>query len=220
MGSTIAAWSEPPWGMPGRAAFLGWRYFRRGDRSPRRPVRRGLVLVGHSAARSPRRSEAGQAGPGAAAFLTEELVVLLLLLLIAENPPTAMTSQVMGNDGRALLASRADLSALACWPTRTDRGGRTATAARKFAITADGMREIEASRADADRAMERLSHLGEHAERHRAPSIERAAMNLFTAVGQRMRSGGAGGPADEMDQDLPHRIAEILDEAARKIERL
>ena len=54
------------------------------------------------------------------------------------------------------------------------------------------------------------------AERHRAPSIERAAMNLFTAVGQRMRDGADG---DETG-DLPHRIAAILDEAAQKIERL
>ena len=41
-------------------------------------------------------------------------------------------------------------------------------------------------------------------------------MNLFTAIGQRMRDGAGEDGADE----LPHRIAEILDEAARKIERL
>ena len=62
--------------------------------------------------------------------------------------------------------------------------------------------------------MDRLTGLGEHAERHRAPSIERAAINLFTAVGQRMTAGRRGA------SDLPHSIAEILDEAAQQIERL
>ena len=74
----------------------------------------------------------------------------------------------------------------------------------------------EAAAEEAGRAMDRLTGLAEHAERHRAPSIERAAMSLFTAVGQRMRDGAGEDGFDE----LPHRIAEILDEAAQKIERL
>jgi DNA-binding PadR family transcriptional regulator len=86
---------------------------------------------------------------------------------------------------------------------------------RKFAITPAGEAALADEAAEATRVMDRLSELGEHAERHRAPSIERAAMNLFTAVGQRIRDGG--GVAGE---DLPHRIAEILDEAAQRIERL
>ena len=87
---------------------------------------------------------------------------------------------------------------------------------RKFAITPAGEQELADKEQDATAAMERLTGLAEHAERHRAPSIERAAMNLFTAVGQRMRDGADG---DETG-DLPHRIAAILDEAAQKIERL
>lgn len=85
---------------------------------------------------------------------------------------------------------------------------------RKFAITAAGEQELADNADDLARVMEQLAGLAEHAERHRAPSIERATANLFTAVGQRMREGG--GEAE----DLPHRIAEILDEAAQKIERL
>jgi DNA-binding PadR family transcriptional regulator len=84
---------------------------------------------------------------------------------------------------------------------------------RKFAITEAGTQALEAAKAEAEQAMERLTGIGERAERHRAPSVERAAMNLFTAVGQRMKR-----PGD--DEDLPHRIAEILDEAAQKVERL
>ena len=87
---------------------------------------------------------------------------------------------------------------------------------RKFAITPAGEAVLAEQAEEAKQAMERLAALGEHAERGRAPSIERAAANLFTAVGQRMRDGWTGEEAEE----LPHRIAEILDEAAQKIERL
>jgi DNA-binding PadR family transcriptional regulator len=84
---------------------------------------------------------------------------------------------------------------------------------RKFAITGPGEGVLAEEAEEAGRAMERLTGLAEHAERGRSPSIERAAVNLFTAVGQRMTGGSEDG-------DLPHRIAEILDEAAQKIERL
>jgi DNA-binding PadR family transcriptional regulator len=87
---------------------------------------------------------------------------------------------------------------------------------RKFAITPAGEAVLTEEAEEAARVMERLTSLGEHAERGRAPSIERAAANLFTAVGQRMRDG----LTSEEAGDLPHRIAEILDEAAQRIERL
>ena len=85
---------------------------------------------------------------------------------------------------------------------------------RKFAITEAGAAALAADDDEARRTMERLIELGQRAERHRAPSIERAAASLFTAVGQRMTDDAGE------DEELPHRIAEILDEAARKIERL
>jgi DNA-binding PadR family transcriptional regulator len=87
---------------------------------------------------------------------------------------------------------------------------------RKFAVTDAGTAALAAAEEDARQAMDRLNALGEDADRRRAPSIDRAGMNLFTAVGQKMRDGWSG----EGGEDLPHRIAEILDEAAQKIERL
>ena len=84
---------------------------------------------------------------------------------------------------------------------------------RKFGITEAGTAELEASDAEAGEAMARLTGLGEHADRHRAPSIERASVSLFTAVAQRMAQGSE-------EEGLAHRIAEILDEAAQKVERL
>jgi len=83
---------------------------------------------------------------------------------------------------------------------------------RSFAITDAGRAVLEAEREQADAAMERLTGLGERAERRRSPSIERGAANLFMAVAQRMRG--------EREEDLAHRIAAILDEAAQRIERL
>ncbi|MEO6040353.1 MAG: PadR family transcriptional regulator [Croceibacterium sp.] len=83
---------------------------------------------------------------------------------------------------------------------------------RKFAITEAGTRALETAAGDAEAAMTRLKELGERAERHRSPPVERAAFNLFAAISGRMNQGG--------DDELPHQIAEILDEAVRKIERL
>jgi len=85
---------------------------------------------------------------------------------------------------------------------------------RQFAITQAG-EEVLADEANAAaEAYRRLAELGENAERGREPSLERASANLFTAVAQRMHAG------DEGEDDLAHRIAEILDEAAQRIERL
>ena len=85
---------------------------------------------------------------------------------------------------------------------------------RKFAITSAGEAVLQEEAEAAAAAMERLTGLGERAQRHRSPSIERAAFGLFTAVGQRMSNNRIE------NDDLPHKIAEILDEAAQKIERL
>lgn len=83
-----------------------------------------------------------------------------------------------------------------------------------FAITEAGQAVLDEEAEAAAEAYERLVELGERAERGREPSIERASVNLFTAVAQRIRVG------DEGEDDLAHRIAAILDEAAQKIERL
>jgi len=83
---------------------------------------------------------------------------------------------------------------------------------RKFAITEAGRAVLAEEAEAADAALERLKDLGERAERHRAPPVERAAFNLFAAVSQRMGKGG--------EDELAHQVAEILDEAAQRIERL
>jgi DNA-binding PadR family transcriptional regulator len=159
----------------------------------------------------------GGRGRGRRGQFGREELRLLLLQLIAEQPRhgydliKAMEDRSSGHYSPSpgvvypALAMLADEGLIAEQASEDQR--------RKFAITEDGTKALEAAAIEAEQAMDRLTGLAERAERHRAPSVERAAMNLFTAVGQRLK-----GPGD--DADLPHRIAEILDEAAQKIERL
>ena len=86
--------------------------------------------------------------------------------------------------------------------------------ARKiFGATEAGRKEIEERRVEFTGLMERLKGLAEEGERTSAPPLKRALGNLFHAVRNRMAAG-------EFDRETVHQIAEILDEAARKIERL
>jgi DNA-binding PadR family transcriptional regulator len=160
----------------------------------------------------------GRRGPGRGRLFAREELRWLLLSLIAEEPRhgydliKAMEERSGGHYSPSPGVIYPALSLLAdegLIAEQDSEGQR-----RKFAITAAGREALGQGQAEAVAAMERLSELGAHAEQHRAPSIERAAMNLFTAVGQRMRAGPGEG------QDLAHRIAAILDEAAQRIERL
>jgi DNA-binding PadR family transcriptional regulator len=90
---------------------------------------------------------------------------------------------------------------------RTDASPRKA-----FAITAAGAAELAERGAEADALIARLTALNEQDEGHRAPPIARAVGNLFSAL--RHRAQG------DWDRETVHQVAEILDEAARKIERL
>ena len=141
---------------------------------------------------------------------------LVLLKLIAEQPRhgydliKALEEQSGGHYSPSpgviypALAMLADEALIAEQATEDQR--------RQFAITGAGKALLEEEAEQVEAAFARLAELSERSERHRAPSIERAAANLFMALTQRMRG--------ERDEDLPHRIAEILDEAARRIERL
>jgi DNA-binding PadR family transcriptional regulator len=86
------------------------------------------------------------------------------------------------------------------------------TPRKAFAATEAGRAELADRAAEADAWLERLRALDGERESHRAPPIGRAVGNLFAALRGRAETG--------FDRDTIHRIAEILDEAARKIERL
>lgn len=86
-------------------------------------------------------------------------------------------------------------------------------ARKSFAVTEAGQAEL-ADRAEEYQAIvERLKALAEEREKHSAPQLKRAMGNLFMAVKNRAM-------ADGFDRDVLHQIADILDEAARKIERM
>ena len=83
---------------------------------------------------------------------------------------------------------------------------------KAFAITAAGEVELSARTEEAEALVARLVALNEDDDAHRAPPIGRAVGNLFAALRGRAQGG--------FDTETVHQVAEILDEAARKIERL
>ena len=83
---------------------------------------------------------------------------------------------------------------------------------KAFAITPKGETELSSRSDEAEALVARLVALNEADDAHRAPPIGRAVGNLFAALRGRAQSG--------FDTETVHQVAEILDEAARKIERL
>ncbi len=83
---------------------------------------------------------------------------------------------------------------------------------RRFEITEDGKQLLEEEKERLDDLLQRVEDIASKAERNHSPQIERASANLFMAVKHRMQQGGK--------EDLAQEIAEILDEAAQKVERL
>lgn len=87
-------------------------------------------------------------------------------------------------------------------------------ARKAFRITDAGIAELAEKRNEADALLARLSEAGEQREqRGGGPQIGRAVGNLMAAMAHRLASG-------DTDAEFKHRVAEILDEAAQKIERL
>ena len=91
--------------------------------------------------------------------------------------------------------------------------GEAAGSRRNFALTDAGRTELAAQQAIADAAFQRLSDMAGETRRTDPAPVRRAMMNLRTAAIQRLTSGEGG-------NEVAFRIAEILDEAARTIERL
>lgn len=90
----------------------------------------------------------------------------------------------------------------------------TEGARKAFRITDAGVAELAEKRDEVDALLARLSEAGEEREqRAGGPQIGRAVGNLMAAMAHRLASG-------ETDAEFKHQVAEILDEAARKIERL
>jgi len=86
-------------------------------------------------------------------------------------------------------------------------------AKKLFAITDAGRAELEANSAIVDAALARLTAVGEETQRTDSASVRRAMGNLRQVLMNRLGDRDLG-------NDALHDIVELIDEAARKIERL
>lgn len=84
---------------------------------------------------------------------------------------------------------------------------------KAFAVTDAGRAELRGKDAELDAILGRLKALGEQRDRADSPPVRRAMGNLHAAVRNRVMAQG-------FDTETAHAIADILDEAARRIERL
>ena len=164
------------------------------------------------------RSGPGRRGPGGRGrmFGSGELR-LALLGLIAEAPRhgyeliKAIEELSGGNYAPSPGVVYPTLSLLTDEGVIEDQAGEGAR--KSFAATAAGRAELGERQNEYDAIITRLKDLAEESERTSAPPLKRAMGNLFHAVKNRMAAG-------DFDRETVHGIAEILDEAARKIERL
>lgn len=149
-------------------------------------------------------------------FAGEELK-LMVLAMLAESAPQHGYQLIRGfaeKSGEAYVPSPGVL-----YPLLTmlqDMGlvdeapgeGRT----RSVTLSDAGRAELAKGRDAADAAFARLSAIAEEAGRSNAAPIRRAMMNLRAASIQRMSAANA-------DNQTAFAIADLIDEAARKIER-
>lgn len=181
--------------------------------------RRGFGGSGFGGGRSRHGSDewgGGRGGRGRSRLFGPGELRLLLLHLVAESP----------RHGYDLIRSIEDMtggnyapSPGIVYPTLsllTDEGVASELAgegSRKSFAATDAGREELAKRADELAALiERVKSIAA-SEPRSAPPIGRAVANLMAAL-----RGRAG--AGELDKETIHQIADILDDAARKIERL
>jgi DNA-binding PadR family transcriptional regulator len=85
-------------------------------------------------------------------------------------------------------------------------------AKRAFTLTPAGKSYLGERRTEAETCLQRLEALGSESSRTEAGPVWRAMQNLKATLGQRL----AGAP----DKELLFKVADAIDEASRKIERL
>ncbi len=96
--------------------------------------------------------------------------------------------------------------------------GKIAEAASKdakkpFKATKDGTAELGERKDEVEALMARLGKHGERAEKVKSPDLFRAMGNLANVLKNRARSG-------KLDKDVMNEIVDIIDEVAKRIERI
>jgi DNA-binding PadR family transcriptional regulator len=84
---------------------------------------------------------------------------------------------------------------------------------KAFAVTPEGTAHLEERREEVEALIARLAEHGDRERRAGGAPISRAVGNLLSALWHRVQRDG-------IDEETLHKIAEILDDAARKVERL
>ena len=87
------------------------------------------------------------------------------------------------------------------------------TSRKAYAATDEGRAHLAERQEEVDALIARLNEHGDRERRAGGAPISRAVGNLLSALWHRVQREG-------MDEETLHQIAEILDEAAQKIERL
>ena len=86
-------------------------------------------------------------------------------------------------------------------------------AKKPFKATSEGTAELEERKDEVDALMGRLGKHGERAEKVKSPDLFRAMGNLANVLKNRARSGS-------LDKNAMDEIVDIIDEVAKRIERL
>ncbi len=86
-------------------------------------------------------------------------------------------------------------------------------AKKPFKVTEDGTAELEERKDEVEALMGRLGKHGERAEKVKSPDLFRAMGNLANVLKNRARSG-------TLDKDVMDQIVDIIDEVAKRIERI
>jgi DNA-binding PadR family transcriptional regulator len=141
---------------------------------------------------------------------------LVLLKLIAEKPRHGYdliraieerTGGAYGPSPGIVYPSLTMLTEMGFIAEQSTDGARKA-----FAITAEGTTHVEERAADVTAMLAKLDALGALRERTDAVPLRRAMHNLRSVLEHRLTTG--------FDKETLHNAVELIDEAARKIERL
>ena len=84
---------------------------------------------------------------------------------------------------------------------------------KKFTVTEEGRKHLEQNAEEVEALIERLEEHGSSKRKSSRPEIGRAVGNLMHALRNRVAQEG-------WNEDLLNEVTDILDEAAKRIERL
>ena len=158
----------------------------------------------------------GRGGPRRGMFKPGELR-LVLLRLIADQPRHGydliqsieeMTHGAYAPSPGVVYPTLTMLQDMGLIEERATEGTRKA-----FAVTPEGTAHLEERREEVQALIARLTEHGDRERRAGGAPISRAVGNLLSALWHRVQRDG-------VDEETLHKVADILDEAARKVERL